>query len=98
MRAIDSQSIRKATLEDEAHLAVVVYRNGRTATVRYPASDTTLAQRMVRDGVDVRISTATSGPFLPPLPIVMALLMTMSASNGPSSPPHRQEPPRSPSS
>jgi cell division protease FtsH len=75
MRAIDSQSIRKATLEDDAHLAVVAYRNGRTATVRYPASDTTLAQRMVRDGVDVRISTATSGTFLPPPLIVMALLM-----------------------
>jgi cell division protease FtsH len=77
VRAIENQSIRSATLEDDAHLATVVYRNGRTTTVRYPASDTTLAQRMVRDGVDVRISTSPSGnlPFLPPLFFVMALLV-----------------------
>jgi cell division protease FtsH len=77
VRAIDSQSIRRATLEDDAHLAVVVDRNGRTTTVRYPASDTTLAQRMVRDGADVRISTSTSGmpPFLPSLLFVMAVLV-----------------------
>jgi cell division protease FtsH len=77
LRAVESQSIRSATLEDDAHLAIVVYRNGRTTTVRYPASDTTLAQRMVRDGVDVRISTSTSGisPILPPLLFVTALLV-----------------------
>jgi cell division protease FtsH len=77
VRAIESRSIRSATLQDDAHLAVVVYRNGRTTTVRYPASDTTLAQRMVRDGVDVRISTSPSGslPFLSPIFLVMALLV-----------------------
>jgi cell division protease FtsH len=79
LRAIDSRSIRSATLQDDAHLAIVVYRNGRTTTVRYPASDTTLAQRMVRDGVDVRISNSMSGnpPFLPPPPLlfVIALLV-----------------------
>jgi cell division protease FtsH len=77
VRALDNQSIRSATLEDDAHLAKVVYRNGRTTTVRYPASDTTLAQRMVKEGVDVRISTSTSGipSFVPPLLFVMALLV-----------------------
>jgi cell division protease FtsH len=77
VRAIDAHSIRSATLEDDAHLAIVAYRDGRTTTVRYPASDTTLAQRMVRDGVDVRVSTASSGlpPFLPPLLFVMVLLV-----------------------
>ena len=83
VRAIDNQSIRRATLEDDAHLARVVYRNGHTTTVRYPASDTTLAQRMVREGVDVRISTSTSGilpsgilPFVPAL-LFMALLVIL---------------------
>ena len=77
VRAVDSHAIRSATLEDDAHLAIVVYRNGRTTTVRYPASDTTLAQRMVKDGVDVRIATSTSGipSFLPPLLFMMALLV-----------------------
>jgi cell division protease FtsH len=77
VRAIESRSIRSATLQDDAHVAIVVYRNGRTTRVRYPASDTTLAQRMVSDGVDVRISTSSSGhlPFLPPLFLVMALLV-----------------------
>ena len=77
LRAIDSGSIRSATLQDDAHLAIVVYRNGRKTTVRYPASDTTLAQRMVKDGVDVRISTSPSGnlPVPPPLFLVMALLV-----------------------
>jgi cell division protease FtsH len=76
VRAVDSHSIRTATLEDDAHLAIVASRDGRTTTVRYPASDTTLAQRMVRDGVDVRISTASSGtPFLPPLFFMMVLLL-----------------------
>jgi cell division protease FtsH len=77
VRAIDSRSIRSATLEDDAHLVIVVYRNGRTTKVRYPASDTTLAQRMVSDGVDVRVSTSTSGipPFLPPFLFVLALVV-----------------------
>ena len=47
-------------MDDGSHVVRVVYRDGATATVRYPASDSTLAQRMARDGVDVSISSGSA--------------------------------------
>ena len=76
LRALDHRTIVKATLNDASHVARVVYRDGATAAVRYPASDSTLAQRMASDGVDVSISSGSAQlmPLLLPL-FVLAVMV-----------------------
>jgi cell division protease FtsH len=78
LRALDRRTIVKATLDDGSHIARVVYRDGATVAVRYPASDSTLAQRMASDGVDVSISSG-SAHLLPALLPLFALAVLVVA-------------------
>jgi hypothetical protein len=61
LRALARRAIRTATLDDRAHVAAVVYRDGRHADVRYPAADATLPLRMANAGVEVRIAGGSGG-------------------------------------
>jgi len=78
LRALDRRTIVKATMDDASHVARVVYRDGATAAVRYPASDSTLAQRMASDGVDVSIASG-SAQLLPLLLPLFALAFMVAA-------------------
>ena len=66
LHSLDRHAIRVATFDDNTHVATVIYRDGRSADVRYPAADATLPVRMANDGVDVRMSSGVphrSGAF-----------------------------------
>jgi cell division protease FtsH len=79
VEAVAHGSIRSATIEDGAHVALVTYRDGRTAAVRYPASDDTLPLRMAEHGVDVSVSPGGGGAHAPAtlLIFVGGLLLTI---------------------
>jgi len=71
LRALDRNEIRSATFDESAHLAAVVYRDGGTALVPYPAADSTLPVRMAKDGVGVSI--AHEGGAFPLLTVILWL-------------------------
>src|SRR6266542_441014 len=77
LQAIQARTIQSATVDDDRHLASITYRDGRTASVLYPASDATLAQRMVNQRIDVRIA---SGHGSSPLVFLLPLLVLFLAS------------------
>src|SRR5258707_12589574 len=69
LQALRHHTIRSATFDESSHLAAVVYRDGRTALVPYPAADSTLPVRMANAGVGVSIAHQSGGfPFSPPSP------------------------------
>jgi cell division protease FtsH len=80
LHSLDRHAIRVATFDDSAHVATVIYRDGRSADVRYPAADATLPVRMANSGVDVRMSGGSpdraSGAFSY-LPALLALLFAL---------------------
>jgi cell division protease FtsH len=77
LRALARRAIRTATLDDRAHVAAVVFRDGRRADVRYPAADATLPLRMAKAGVEVRIAKGSAGllTYLTPLLVISLLVM-----------------------
>ena len=77
LRALAQHAIRSATLDDRAHAAAVVFRDGRRGNVRYPAADATLPLRMANAGVDVRIARGSTGllTYLTPLLVISLLVM-----------------------
>jgi cell division protease FtsH len=80
LHALDNHDVRSATVDENQHVARVVYRDGRRALVRYPTADTTLPVRMAKRGTVVRIAGASSGPFkrfLVPLGFVLVLALAL---------------------
>jgi cell division protease FtsH len=77
LRAISRGALRTATLDDRAHVAAVVFRDGRRADVRYPAADAALPVRMANAGVEVRIAQSSAGllSYLTPLLLLSILVM-----------------------
>jgi cell division protease FtsH len=77
--ALRHHEIRSATLDDGAHVATIVFRDGYEARVRYPSSDATLPMRMAQDGIDVTIGRRSSaGAWFLPLAFA-GLLLTVAA-------------------
>ena len=77
LRGLHQGAIRTATLDDRAHVAAVVFRDGRRGNVRYPASDATLPLRMANAGVEVRIAGSSAGllSYLTPLLLISLLVV-----------------------
>jgi cell division protease FtsH len=70
-------AIRSATVDENTHIVLVTYRDGRHATVGYPEADVTLPVRMARHGVDVSMArkpSGSSGAILFALPLFTLLV------------------------
>ena len=93
LRALARRAIRSATLDDRAHVAAVVFRDGRRADVRYPAADATLPRRLANAGAEVRIAQGSAGLLTYLTPLLVISLLIMAAVFGPSPAPtaHRRD-------